>query len=293
VSLGAWLLATRPKTLTAAAIPVAVGTAAAARAGHFEPLVAAAALGGALFIQIGTNLTNDYYDFKKGADGEDRLGPKRVTAQGLITPGKVLGGALLCFALAALCGVHLIQVGGWPILAVGIASLLSGYLYTGGPYPLAYHGLGDAFVFVFFGPVAVVGTYWVQVHSVDALPVLASVPVGLLSTALLVVNNLRDIPTDTRVGKRTLAVKLGERFTRAQYAALLGISFVWPALLAVVCHTWAPLFMWLALPLVLAPWKTVMGSTGVALNAALAQTARLHAVSGALLAAALWGAGPA
>jgi 1,4-dihydroxy-2-naphthoate octaprenyltransferase len=290
VSVRAWLLAARPKTLTAAAVPVAVGTAAAARAGHFVPLTAAAALLGALFIQIGTNLTNDYFDFKKGADTGDRLGPTRVTQQGLIKPGVVLGAALGCFALAMLCGVHLIMVGGWPILVVGLVSILSGYAYTGGPYPLAYHGLGDAFVFVFFGPVAVVGTYWVQAHTLDPLPLLASVPVGLLAAALLVVNNLRDIPTDTRAGKRTLAVKLGERFTRAQYGAIVSVAFAWPLLLAVALQTRAALFMWLALPLVLAPWKTVMRSTGAALNAALAQTARLHAVAGAILAAALWSA---
>jgi 1,4-dihydroxy-2-naphthoate polyprenyltransferase len=293
VSLKAWLLAARPKTLTAAAIPVAVGSAAAAHAGHFVPLTAATAFFGALFIQIGTNLTNDYFDFKKGADNEERIGPKRVTQQGLLKPGTVLGMALGFFAASALCGVHLIMVGGWPILAVGIASIASGYLYTGGPYPLAYHGLGDVFVFVFFGPVAVAGTYWVQVHALDMLPLLASVPVGLLSTALLVVNNLRDIPTDTRAGKRTLAVKLGERFTRVQYAALLVVAFAWPVLIAVLFHAPAALLMWLALPLGFAPWRTVMKQTGAALNAALAQTARLHAVSGAILAAALWIAGPA
>jgi 1,4-dihydroxy-2-naphthoate octaprenyltransferase len=287
VTLNAWLMATRPKTLTAAAVPVAVGTAAAARAGHFEPLAALAALFGALFIQVGTNLTNDYYDFVKGADHEGRLGPQRVTQSGLIAPRVVLGAALLCFALAAVCGVHLIQVGGWPILAVGVCSLACGYLYTGGPYPLAYHGLGDPFVFVFFGPVAVVGTYWVQAHTVDLVPVLASVPVGLLASALLVVNNLRDIPTDEKAGKRTLAVKLGDRFTRFQYAGLLVISFAWPVLVAVAAGSPAPLVMWLALPLALAPWKTVRRSTGAALNAALAQTARLHAVSGVLLAVAL------
>jgi 1,4-dihydroxy-2-naphthoate octaprenyltransferase len=268
-----------------------MSSAAAARVGHFVPLTAASALLGALLIQVGTNLTNDYFDFKKGADNADRLGPVRVTQQGLIKPGTVLGAAIACFALAALCGVYLIGVGGWPVLAVGLASILSGYLYTGGPYPLAYHGLGDAFAFFFFGPVAVVGTYWVQVHALDALPVLASVPVGLLTAALLVVNNLRDIPTDTRAGKRTLAVKLGERFTRAQYAAIVGVAFTWPVVLAVALSTKAPLFMWLALPLVLAPWRTVMRQTGAALNVALGQTARVHAVAGALLAAGLWSTG--
>ncbi|MBL8957464.1 MAG: 1,4-dihydroxy-2-naphthoate polyprenyltransferase [Myxococcaceae bacterium] len=281
-------MATRPKTLTAAAVPVAVGSACAARAGHFEPVTALAALAGAFFIQVGTNLTNDYYDFVKGADDADRLGPKRVTQSGLIAPKVVLSAALISFALAAVCGIHLIQVGGWPVLAIGVASVAAGYMYTGGPYPLAYHGLGDPFVFVFFGPVAVVGTYWVQVGRVDLLPVLASVPVGLLGTALLVVNNLRDIPTDTRAGKRTLAVKLGERFTRVQYAALLVISFVWPVLLAVLANSPAALVMWLAVPLALAPWRTVMGEKGAALNGALAQTARLHAVSGALLTVGLW-----
>ena len=285
-----WLMAVRPKTLTAAAVPVAVGTAAAARAGHFEPLAALAALGGALLIQVGTNLTNDFYDFVKGADHGGRLGPTRVTQSGLIAPKVVLAAALACFALAALCGAHLIRVGGWPILVVGLCAVACGYLYTGGPFPLAYHGLGDPFVFVFFGPVAVIGTYWVQARAIGLVPVLASVPVGLLSSALLVVNNLRDIATDEKAGKRTLAVKLGERFTRAQYAALVAVAFVWPVLLA-AAGTRAALAMWLALPLALAPWRTVMRSTGAALNGALAQTARLHAVSGALLAAALWRTG--
>jgi 1,4-dihydroxy-2-naphthoate octaprenyltransferase len=288
MSVSAWLSAARPKTLTAAAVPVGVGSAAAARVGHFDARATGAALLGALFIQIGTNLTNDCYDFVRGADGAGRLGPARVTAMGLIGPKGVLGAAIFSFAVAAALGAYLTAVGGWPIALIGTCSVLAGYLYTGGPYPLAYHGLGDPFVFVFFGPVAVVGTYWVQVHEVAALPVLASVPVGALASALLVVNNLRDIPTDEKAGKRTLAVKLGARFTRAQYAALVGLSFCWPLVIAVWSQMPAALLVWLALPLAVAPWRTVASATGAALNAALSQTARLHAACGLLLAVALW-----
>ena len=282
-----WVLAARPKTLTAAVVPVLVGTALALRDGAAHLGAAAAALAGALCIQVGTNLVNDAYDFRRGADGADRLGPVRATQAGLISPGTVLAGAGVAFALATACGLYLAGRGGWPIVAVGLASLLCGWAYTGGPWPLAYLGLGDVFVFVFFGPVAVLGTEWVQAREVSTVSLLASVPVGLLAAALLVVNNLRDIPTDARVGKRTLAVRLGARAARLQYAGLLLCAAAGVAATAVAART-----AWALLPLVVAPlaWtvaRRVWRSSGRELNAALGQTARLHAAAGALLALGL------
>jgi 1,4-dihydroxy-2-naphthoate octaprenyltransferase len=224
----AWLLAARPKTLPAALAPVLVGTALAFHDGAFAPLPALAALLGALLLQIGSNFANDYFDFFKGADTHERLGPVRVTASGLISPGQLRWGMVAVFGLAALDGLYLIQVGGWPILAVGVASILAALLYTGGPFPFGYYGLGDLFVFIFFGLVAVCGTYYVQALTLTGPVVLAAVPPGLLITAILVVNNLRDIETDAKAGKRTLAVMLGRDGTRAEYRLLLALAYILP-----------------------------------------------------------------
>ena len=207
-----WLLAARPATLPAAVVPVLVGTAAALHGGvqlQIGPFVAA--LVAALLIQIGTNFANDVFDFHKGADTAERLGPPRVTQSGLVPPEQVLIATFVTFGLAALVGVYLVLVGGWPILVVGVLSILAGLAYTGGPWPLGYHSLGDLFVFIFFGVVAVVGSAYLQTLTITPLAVWASFPVGLLVTAILVVNNLRDIDTDRQVGKKTLAVRLGRR----------------------------------------------------------------------------------
>lgn len=219
-----WLLAIRPKTLPAAAAPVVLGTAIAAHAGVLRWLPALAALAGALLIQIATNLANDYFDFVKGADTEERVGPTRVTQAGLLSPEAVRGAMLLTLGAATVVGAYLVAVGGVPILVVGLASLLCAVAYTGGPYPLAYHGLGDLFVFVFFGLVAVAGTVYVQ--ALEWLPqaVWAGAGVGAVSTALLVVNNLRDIDTDRRAGKRTLATRLGVKGTRVEYTLLWAVA---------------------------------------------------------------------
>ncbi len=216
-----WLLAARPKTLPAAVAPVVVGTGFAVGHGVFRSLPALAALAGALLIQVATNLANDYYDWKKGSDTAERIGPTRVTQAGLIRPGAVFRGMLVTLALAVAVGVYLVAVGGWPILAVGVLSLVSAVAYTGGPYPLAYHGLGDPFVLLFFGWVAVGGTYWVQALRLPADLLWAGTGVGALATAILVVNNLRDIDTDAAAGKRTLAVRIGRRGTRIEYVLLL------------------------------------------------------------------------
>jgi 1,4-dihydroxy-2-naphthoate octaprenyltransferase len=283
-----WIQAIRPKTLTAAVVPVLVGTGLAYAHGGARLAPALAALVGALLIQIGTNLTNDYYDFKKGADTAARLGPPRVTQQGLIPPGHVLTAALGAFALALLVGLYLTWVGGWPILVIGVASVLSGYAYTGGPFPLGYHGLGDVFVLVFFGFVAVGGTYFVQTGSVTPAVWLAGLPVGALGTALLAVNNLRDVDTDVTAGKRTLAVRFGRSFARGEYGTLLVVAFAAPALMkALGLAGTEALLSWLAAPLALGPLRGVMNEQGVALNVALHGTARLQLGFGCLFALGL------
>lgn len=246
----AWLLATRPKTLPVGAAPVLLGSAFAHRYGVFDALPALAALLGALLIQIGTNLANDYYDHRRGADSPQRLGPPRASASGLLAPRHVLLAALASFALASLAGLYLILHAGWPILVIGLASLLSGYAYTGGPYPLAYHGWGDLFVLVFFGPVAVTGTYYVQALAwpVPHGVLMSGLGLGALATAVLVVNNLRDIDTDRAAGKRTLAVRLGRRGTQIEYLALLALAYYVPA---------APYLQFRTAPQLLLAWTTL------------------------------------
>jgi 1,4-dihydroxy-2-naphthoate octaprenyltransferase len=283
-----WLLAARPKTLPAAAVPVMVGTAVAISERVFNPGPALAALLGALLIQIGTNLANDVFDYKKGADTTARLGPLRVTQAGLLSPGQVLAGMWLTFGLAALIGVYLVVVGGWPIVAIGLLSIASGLAYTGGPFPLGYNGLGDLFVFIFFGLVAVCGTYYVQAGMVSTVAWWAAVPVGLLATAILVVNNLRDIDTDRAAGKKTLAVRFGARGAQIEYILLLAGAYLVPLLmwLTSVSSAWT-LLAWLSLPLVWPLVRLILHEKGRPLNQALAGTARLELVYGLLFSAGL------
>lgn len=282
-----WILASRPATLTAALVPVAVGTACAHAVGGLRWAPALAALFGAMWIQIGTNFANDVFDAEKGADTEDRLGPTRAVASGLISPASMRRAMVLAFGLATVAGVYLVTVGGWPIVAIGVASVLSGIAYTGGPYPLGYNGLGDLFVMIFFGFVAVAGTAYVQVGHVPTLAWLAAVPVGSLATAILVVNNLRDRETDVRVGKRTLAVRFGRRAAIAEYAALMIVSYAVPFLL------WARgASLWVLLPLVTLPIGValtlqVARREGRPLNATLASTAKLLLGFGLLFAAGI------
>lgn len=284
-----WWLAARPKTLPAAAAPVVVGTAAALHSGVFRPAPALAALLAALCLQIGSNLANDVFDFKKGADRGERLGPMRVTQAGLLTPGQVLAGMWVVFAVAAVLGLYLVLVGGWPIVAIGVLSILTAIAYTGGPYPLGYHGLGDLLVFIFFGPVAVVGTYYVQAGGISPLAVWASVPVGTLVVNILVVNNLRDIENDRAAGKNTLAVRLGVRGTRVEYLLLLAIALLVPLWLWLSGQTSAwVLVSWLALPVGWTPVRQVLTGQGRVLNHALAGSARLALVYALLLAAGIW-----
>lgn len=287
--LAAWLTAARPRTLTAAVVPVAVGTSAAARAGGADLRLALAALAAAMLIQVGTNLVNDWGDHRRGADGPDRLGPRRVSADGPVGPRAALVAGFLAFVGAAIVGGVLVARAGWPIVVIGAASIAAGIAYTAGPWPLAYHGLGEAFVLVFFGPVAVAGTELVQSGHVSATGLGASVPVGLLATAILVVNNVRDVDTDRRAAKRTLAVRLGRDAGRRLYATAVALAFATPAaLVGAALASPATLVAWTAAPLAAAPLRTVFRHTdGPALNMALAATARLHLVFGMLLAAGL------
>jgi len=226
-----WFMAARPATLPAAVAPVLVGTSVAWRAAHFRALPFLAALVAAVLIQIGANFANDLFDFKKGADTAARLGPTRVTQSGMVSPRRVAYATALAFGLATLVGLYLVFVGGWPILLVGLASIAAGLAYTGGPYPLGYHGLGDIFVFVFFGIVAVTGTYYVQALSLSLPAFVASIPMGLLITAILVVNNVRDIDTDRLAGKHTTAVRMGRRRTRLYYTLLVASSYLFPMIM--------------------------------------------------------------
>src|SRR6056297_1345212 len=290
----AWVLAARPQTLPAAAAPVVVGAGLAWHDGVFALLPTLAAFVGAALIQIGTNFANDYYDAIQGADTEAREGFTRVTQSGLIAPDRVKRAMYLTFAAAIVIGSYLVYEGGLPILVIGLLSVVSGIAYTGGPYPLGYHGLGDLFVFVFFGVIAVMGTYYVQAAAVLADPLsttlppetvtwvafLASLPVAALSTNILVVNNIRDREEDSTTGKRTLAVRFGYRFSRLQFAGLAGLTYA------------VPVWLWLAegfgltvlLPLVTLPIAAVLTRTiwtktsGAALNPALETTGKLLAV---------------
>ena len=280
-----WLAGARPRTLPAALAPVLVGTGAAAALDGFRPLTALLALLVALALQVAVNYANDYSDGVRGSDAV-RVGPMRLVGSGAATPRQVLGAALASFAVAGFAGLALAALSSWWLLAVGAACIAAAWTYTGGPLPYGYRALGEVFVFVFFGLVAVVGTTFVQTGRVDGLAVAASVPIGLLSVALLVVNNLRDIEGDAAVGKRTLAVLLGDRGTRIAFAALPAVAFGVIAGIGAV-RPWATIAV-VAAPLALAPVRTVLsGGRGPALIGALQQTGLLTLVTGVLLGAGL------
>lgn len=282
-------MAIRPKTLPVAVVPVVVGCAVVVASGSALRIgPASLALAAALLIQIGTNLANDVFDHRSGADGAARLGPTRVTAAGLLTPRQVLGAMAATFGLAAVLGLALAWIAGWPVLAIGVVSILAGIGYTAGPWPLGYHGLGDVFVLAFFGFVAVGGTAFVEMGSVPGLAGIAAIPVGAIATAVLVVNNVRDRDTDAAAGKRTLVVRLGRRFGVVEYAVLLGVAFVVPVGLALA----GVVSRWVLLPLVTAPEairlvRLLATCEGSRLNRCLAATARLLLVFGLLFAAGL------
>ncbi len=288
-----WMMAARPRTLPAAVAPVLVGTSLALGAGHFRPLAFVAALLGAVLIQVGTNLSNDYSDARRGADTEDRLGPVRVTAGGLVPPSRVLIATYVTFGLAVLCGIYLVAVAGWELIAVGAVSILAGVLYTGGPRPYGYEGLGELFVFLFFGIVAVSGSYFVQVQELPWEAYACAVPVGLLASAILVVNNVRDLETDRRAGKRTLGVRLGRARTRKLYATMVVGAFVLVPLPWLLGSMTAWLLLpWCAIPLAIPLVRLVSTRVdGPSLNGALAKTGALQLVFCLLFAAGILASG--
>ncbi|MFC7069009.1 1,4-dihydroxy-2-naphthoate polyprenyltransferase [Halobaculum lipolyticum] len=299
----AWVIAARPQTLPAALAPVLVGTGLAVRDGVFAPLPALVALVGAALIQIGTNFANDYYDAAKGADTADREGFTRVTAGGLIEPAEVKRAMWLTFLAAIVVGAYLVAVAGLPIMIVGLVSVAMGVAYTGGPYPLAYHGLGDVFVFLFFGVVAVTGTYYVQAAAeagvafftlvpgpelVPLAALVASLPVAAISTNILVVNNLRDREEDAETGKNTLTVRFGYGFSRAQFVLLLGTAYTVPVVFWLATGDLTTLLPLVTLPLAVAVARTVLTETaGEVLNPALERTGKLLAAFAALFAVGL------
>lgn len=284
-SVRAWVLAARPATLTAAFAPVAVGTACAWRAGGLRWDTAFAALVGAFLIQVATNFANDMYDFQKGADTEERLGPLRAAQAGLLTVAQLRRGIVVTFALALGVGVYLTWVAGPAVVVIGLSSIAAGLAYTGGPFPLAYNGLGDVFVMAFFGFVAVCGTAFVQALYVPDLAWLASIPIGALATAILAVNNVRDFEGDAAAGKRTVVVRFGRQGGVREYVVLLAVAYAAPIVILLLGWTGA----WVCLPLLTVPIgvklaRSVARDRGVVLNETLAGTAKLLSVYGILLA---------
>jgi len=271
-----WLLAIRPKTLPAAAAPVVVGAALAYGDGGFQFITALVVLLVALLLQIGSNLANDVFDYEKGADEGERLGPTRVAQSGLLTPGEIKLGMWVVFGAAAILGLYLIFIGGWPMLLLGAAAILAAIAYTGGPYPLGYHGLGEAFVFLFFGLAAVAGTYYLQTGAITPVVWWMAVAMGLLITAILVVNNLRDLENDRRAGKRTLAARFGAGFARMEYLFCILAAYFIPAglILAGKLTIWSGLVL-LTLPLAIRLLRSVYTDQGRALNKTLAGTGQL------------------
>ncbi len=275
-SLRAWLLACRPATLTAAAAPVLVGTAVSAHVATIRPLPAVATFVGASLLQIASNFANDVFDYEKGADTEQRLGPTRAVQAGLISARQMKQGLGVVIALALLIGVYLTIVAGWPIVAIGLCSILAAIAYTGGPYPLGYHGLGDLFVMIFFGFVAVCGTVFVHVGTVPPLAIAAAYPLGAVTTNILVVNNLRDRHTDAQAGKRTLAVRFGRKGAEAEYILLYLTSYLTPLLLWVAGWTGPSVLLALVtVPFALGNTRGIRSHEGRGLNAYLVKSAKL------------------
>jgi len=285
--MNVWLQAARPRTLTTSVAPVAVGTACAYADGGVAWGAAIAALLGAFAIQIGTNFANDAFDADRGADGPDRLGPPRAVAQGWITSRAMKLAMAIAFACATACGIYLVSVAGWPVVAIGLASIASGIAYTGGPFPLAYHGLGDVFVLAFFGVIATAGTTLVQRGHIDSLAIVSGTAIGALATAVLVVNNVRDRAGDARAGKRTLAVRLGRRGALIEYVLLVAAAYAIAGALAIARGPWLLLPL-LTLPLGISRIRALLRAIdGPSHNRCLAATAQLVLAFGVSLAAGI------
>lgn len=283
-SIFSWILAVRFKTLTASLVPIALATALVAKEGllfNFE--ISVLALLSCLFIQIGTNLMNDALDFHKGADTEERLGPQRVTQSGLLSPRQVMAGGVVCFILAAILGIPLVLKGGWVIVVIGVLSLICGYIYTGGPYPLAYRGLGDIFVILFFGLVAVGGLYYLHTMTYSWSAVVMGLQVGFLSTVLIAINNLRDVEQDRKADKRTLAVRFGRSFVQAEVTLLLLGTYVLQIFWWFQGYHWATALPILSLVLVWPLWRGIMTvKPGSIYNQFLARAAGVQVIFGLL-----------
>lgn len=286
-SLQAWLLAIRPKTLPAGMVPVVLGSALAATDGSFRPLSAGIALVCALGIQVATNFINEIYDFRKGADTTERLGPVRSVAAGLIREETMIRVSAVLLTVIFLLGLYLVSVAGWPILLVGVLSLLFAWAYTGGPYPIAYSGFGDLFVFIFFGLVAVSGTYYVQTLRLDIPVLLAAAAPGAFSVNILLVNNIRDIETDRRVGKMTLPVRIGRERARQLYLLLLVVAYLVPVLVWLKGYSIWGMFSLFSAPLAIQVAGNLYASEGEALNDVLAGTGKVMTLHGLLFSAGL------
>lgn len=278
----AWMLAIRPKTLPAGAMPVVVGSALAFANGVFKPLPALVALICALGIQIATNFINEIYDFRKGADTSERLGPTRTVAAGIITEQTMTRVSIVLGISVFVLGLYLVAIGGWPILLIGVLSLLFAWAYTGGPFPIAYSGLGDVFVFIFFGLVAVGGTYYVQALSLPMEVLVAAAAPGAFSVCILLVNNIRDIDTDRKVGKMTLPARIGAPAARALYVALAVLAYLVPFYMINTGYSPWCLLSLLSIPLAIGMVRTLYASEGRALNAVLAGTGKVLTVHGLL-----------
>jgi 1,4-dihydroxy-2-naphthoate polyprenyltransferase len=283
-----WWLAARPKTLPASIAPIILGTAVASHEDGFHGPTALMAMLTAVLLQIAANFANDVLDFTRGADTAERTGPTRITSNGFVTPGTVLRATGVVLALATMSGLYLVWRGGWPFLVLGIAALICAVAYTGGPFPLAYLGLGEVFVFLFFGPIAVTGTAYLQTLDLTALSLAAAIPPGAMAIAILVVNNLRDLEQDERAGKRTIAVRIGRRNTRFEYGLMLQLTLAMPFVFWIAgwLNAWVPLTV-LAWPLFGSLWRQVAVRAGPALNATLGATGRASLVFCLLLSIAL------
>jgi len=286
--LNSWILASRPKTLLAAVVPVMVGTALAINLGRYNFIISLVALVCSLLIQIGTNFTNDLYDYLKGADTAERKGPVRVLSSGLISVKEMKAGIFITFLTAFLLGLYLVYIGGTIILIIGVISIFAGLAYTAGPYPLAYNGLGDIFVFMFFGLIGTMGTFYLHTGEISLPSFISSIPVGALITNILVVNNYRDIDEDRQAGKNTLAVILGKTFTKYQFVFLIVVSFVTPVILFLQFNFNEWIFLpYLTLPVAFKIIKMLYTLDGHQLNKTLELTAKLSALYGILFSTGL------
>jgi 1,4-dihydroxy-2-naphthoate octaprenyltransferase len=280
-----WIIASRPKTLPAAFSPVIVGSAVAHFCNSFKLTFAILALLVSLFIQIGTNFVNDLFDFRKGTDKKDRVGPERFLTTGIVTEKQVINAIIISFGIAFISGIFLVFSSNWILLAVGILSILAGISYTAGPFPLAYNGFGDIFVFIFFGFVGTIGTFYVQTHSISQLSILASIPIGALITNILVVNNYRDIEDDKLANKRTLIVVFGRNFAKIQYVFLIMISYLSLIYIYFLMDFELTIFLpFLSLPIAISLIKQIYQVEGKQLNLTLAKTAQFSVLFSLLFA---------